>query len=105
MHRIATQVSKWFSQRLMNKEQKMSDDSSKVNKRCPKCSQYLPRDEFYRNAAQSDGLAPYCKACWRALCRARHAHLREGLSDKRRAQMDLVRHDYFHRIELPIQAY
>ena len=76
-----------------------------MDKWCPKCQQYLSRDEFYHNAAQSDGLAPYCKKCWSETCRKRHAHLREGLPDKRRAQMDLVRHDYFNRIERPIQAY
>jgi len=77
----------------------------KRDKWCPKCRQYLSNDEFYRNAAQSDGLAPYCKACWREFCRVQHARLREGLSDKRRVQMDLVRHEYFSRIERPIQAY
>src|SRR6476620_1741130 len=35
----------------------------------------------------------------------KHARLRAGISDKRRTQMDLVRHDYFHSIERPIQAY
>ena len=79
--------------------------SDELNKWCPQCQQYLPRDEFYRNAAQSDGLAPYCKVCWREFCRVRHARLRAGLPDKRHMQMDLVRHDYFHYIERPIQAY
>lgn len=68
----------------------------KVNKWCPKCQQYLSRDEFYSNAAQFDGLAPYCKPCWREFCRVQHARSRVGLPDKRRAQMDLVRHDYFN---------
>lgn len=57
--------------------------NDKMNKWCPKCQQYLPRDEFYLNAAQSDGLAPYCKACWREFCRVRHARL---MQDKHRAQ-------------------
>lgn len=77
----------------------------KMEKWCPKCQQYLSRDEFYRNSAQADGLAPYCKLCWSETCSKRHARLREGLSDKRRVQMDLVRHGYFKRIERPIQAY
>lgn len=77
----------------------------KTEKWCPQCQQYLPRDKFYRNAAQPDGLAPYCKTCWSEICSKRHARLRIGLPDKRRAQMDLVRHDYFSRIERPIQAY
>lgn len=79
--------------------------NDEMNKRCPQCQQYLPRDEFYRNATQSDGLAPYCKPCWREFCRVRHARLRAGLPDKRRTQMDQVRHDYFHCIEHPIQTY
>ncbi len=79
--------------------------NDEMNKWCPGCQQYLSRNLFYHNAAQSDGLAPYCKKCWSEICSKRHARLREGLPDKRRAQMDLVRHDYFHHIEHSIQAY
>jgi hypothetical protein len=75
------------------------------DKWCPGCQQYLPRSLFYHNASQFDGLAPYCKECWSEICRTRHARLRAGLPDKRRTQMDLVRHDYFHGFERPIQAY
>jgi hypothetical protein len=57
--------------------------SDELNKWCPQCQQYLPRDEFYRNAAQSGGLAPYCKKCWREFCRVRYARL---MQDKHRAQ-------------------
>jgi hypothetical protein len=60
--------------------------NDEMNKWCPKCQQYLSRDQFYRNVAQSDGLAPYCKPCWREFCRVRHARLREGMQDKRRGQ-------------------
>ncbi len=87
----------------LRKAENMQNDELK--KWCPQCQRYLRRDEFYRNAAQADRLAPYCKECWREFCRDRHARLREGLTDKRRAQMALVRHDYFNHIELPIQAY
>jgi hypothetical protein len=79
--------------------------NDEMNKWCPGCQQYLARNLFYRNAAQFDGLAPYCKKCWSEICSKRHARLREGLPDKRRAQMDLVHHDYFKCIERPIQAY
>jgi hypothetical protein len=57
--------------------------NDEMNKWCPQCQQYFPRDEFYRNAAQPDGLAPYCKPCWREFCRVRYARL---MQDKRRAQ-------------------
>lgn len=30
---------------------------------CPRCQQYLAHHFFYRNATQSSGLSPYCKAC------------------------------------------
>src|SRR5258708_21367574 len=60
--------------------------SDELNKWCPQCQQYLPRDEFYRNASQSDGLAPYCKPCWREFCRVRHARLHGGMQDKRCGQ-------------------
>jgi hypothetical protein len=76
-----------------------------MSKWCPGCQQYQSREFFYRNAAQSDGLAPYCKECWSEICRTRHARLRAGLPDRRRTQMELVRHNYFHRIESPMQAY
>src|SRR2546421_6685682 len=79
--------------------------NNETNKWCPGCQQYLSRNLFYRNSAQSDGLAPYCKKCWSEICSKRHARLRAGLPDKRRTQMDLVRHDYFHRIDHPVQAY
>ena len=54
-----------------------------MDKWCPRCQQSLPHDEFYRNAAQSDGLAPYCKSCWREFCQTRYARQRE---EKQRAQ-------------------
>lgn len=54
-----------------------------MDKWCPRCQQSLPHSEFYRNAAQSDGLAPYCKSCWREICQMRYARQRE---EKRRAQ-------------------
>lgn len=34
-----------------------------AGKWCPRCQQYLSRELFYRNKAQFDGLAPYCKVC------------------------------------------
>ena len=58
----------------------------KMDKWCPKCQQCFSQDEFYRNAAQSDGLAPCCKRCWRETCSNRDARLREGFPDKRRVQ-------------------
>lgn len=54
-----------------------------MNKWCPQCQQYLLRDEFYRNAAQSDGLSPYCKKCWREFSQARYARFMQG---KRQAE-------------------
>jgi hypothetical protein len=77
----------------------------KGDKWCPKCQQYLPNVEFYRNSAQFDGLAPYCKVCWSVHNREMNTKRRAGKPDKRRIQMSLVRHDYFHCIEKPMQAY
>lgn len=79
--------------------------NDETSKWCPKCQQYLPRDAFYRNAAQFDGLSPYCKVCWAAHNRKAHAKRRAGLPDKRRVQMEQVQHDYFQSIACPIQAY
>lgn len=74
-------------------------------KRCPHCQQVFPLENFYRQKAQPDGLAPYCRACWSADCRARHAKKRAGMVDKRRIQINQIRHNYFSHIERPIQAY
>jgi len=35
-------------------------------KRCCRCKEHLPLDEFYKNSAQHDGLHVYCKTCARA---------------------------------------
>jgi hypothetical protein len=77
----------------------------KTNKWCPKCLQYLPRDEFYRNAAQSDGLSPYCRVCWSVHNRECNTKRRAGKPNKNLLKMVTVRHDYFHYIQEPIQAY
>jgi hypothetical protein len=74
-------------------------------KRCPKCTQELPVSAFYTNRAAYDGLSPYCKPCWLAVTNARHTAKRAGLVDKRRIQMAQVHHDYFSRLDTPIQAY
>lgn len=76
-----------------------------MNKWCPQCQQYLSRDKFYRNATQSDGRAPYCIQCWSTHNREQNAKRRAGKPDKRFLKMGTVRHDYFHYIERPIQAY
>src|SRR5712691_7388124 len=58
----------------------------KANKWCPKCQQYLSRELFYRNAAQFDGLSPYCRVCWTIYNREAYAKGRAGMPDKRRIQ-------------------
>lgn len=72
---------------------------------CPACQQPVPRAKFYRNAAQPDGLAPYCRPCWSAHNKVQHARRRGDQPDRRRLQMIHVRHDYFAIITRPIQAY
>ncbi|HLZ61175.1 MAG TPA: hypothetical protein VKR06_29850 [Ktedonosporobacter sp.] len=52
------------------------------NKRCPKCQQYLPRERFYRNATQSDGLSSYCRECSSVLYLARQTRLRARTADE-----------------------
>ena len=34
-------------------------------KRCPRCDKHLPLDAFGRNKATRDGLAYYCRPCYR----------------------------------------
>ncbi len=34
-----------------------------MNKKCPRCKNYLPKDRFTRDARTSDHLSTYCKAC------------------------------------------
>lgn len=76
-------------------------------KHCPKCRNDFPRDtlHFYTQRIMPDGLTPYCQACWRELCRQRHAKKREGMVDKRRVLMQSVRHSYFASIDSHLQAY
>lgn len=77
----------------------------KTSKWCPKCQQNQPRDAFYRNAAQSDGLSPYCKVCWTIHNQEAHAKRRAGKPNKNLLKMASVRHEYFRCIEKPMQAY
>ncbi len=35
-------------------------------KACPSCGKTLPRGDFGRNAASTDGLQTYCRACYNA---------------------------------------
>lgn len=39
-------------------------------KRCPKCERALPEGEFTKASRNSDGLAPYCRACTKIVNRA-----------------------------------
>ncbi len=75
------------------------------SKRCPKCERVIPIGGFYRQRAQPDGFAPYCKSCWSQDNAARHARKRAGEVDKRRIQMMQVHHDYFSVITRHQQAY
>lgn len=72
---------------------------------CPRCQQYLAHNLFYRNATQSSGLSPYCKACWKIHNQECNTKRRAGKPDKRLLKMAEVRHDYFHQMEKPMQAY
>jgi hypothetical protein len=74
-------------------------------KYCPKCKLTLNVESFYKNSAQPDKLAPYCKRCWAEHNHAQHAKRRVGMVDKRRVKMETIRHDYFHVMERPLQAY
>ena len=42
-------------------------------KTCPKCSQMKPSSQFYKNRANSDGLASYCTVCQSAVAAASKA--------------------------------
>lgn len=77
----------------------------KTNKWCPKCSQYHPRDLFYRNMGWSDGLHPYCKPCLLAYQKAKREFKLEQSPGHYRWKRDQVRHDYFAQIDSPMKAY
>jgi hypothetical protein len=36
-----------------------------MQKRCPKCEETLPAEDFYRNIRATSGLSSYCKRCHR----------------------------------------
>jgi hypothetical protein len=40
-----------------------------IQKRCPKCEETLPAEDFYRNIRATSGLSTYCKRCHRELQR------------------------------------
>jgi len=61
-------------------------------KRCPKCRQYKPPEEFHRNKRLSDGLASYCKQCKNEDER----RIRNKRTNKERAQFNKRSRD-FHR--------
>lgn len=47
-----------------------------VSKRCSRCGEVKPLDDFHRRRSSRDGRQPYCKACIAARYRQRKA---EGL--------------------------
>ena len=54
-------------------------------KTCPKCSQVKPSSQFYKNRANSDGLASYCTVCQSAVAAASKA---KSKSTKVRCKQD-----------------
>lgn len=40
-------------------------------KRCARCQETKPLDDFYKNRTQSQGVQAYCKPCWKADIKAR----------------------------------
>jgi hypothetical protein len=45
-------------------------------KRCPRCGQVKPADQFYRRR-RGLRLSPYCRSCQRAAARAAHRRRRQ----------------------------
>jgi len=50
-------------------------------KRCPACERVLPRDQFHRDRAVTDGFAVHCKACRKTQATQRISLLRARPSD------------------------
>ena len=46
-------------------------------KRCPKCKSRKDENEFYKNAAQKDGLASWCRKCQREYERKQYRKVRK----------------------------
>jgi 5-methylcytosine-specific restriction endonuclease McrA len=63
----------------------LSEYDIAILKRCPKCKDILPRENFFRNRANFDGLNSYCKACYKSSFRAPKGGKRQDL--KKRLQI------------------
>lgn len=46
-------------------------------KHCNKCHRDVPIEDWYRNAANKDGLSCYCKPCWKEYSKAQYQRHRE----------------------------
>ena len=82
-------------------------------KYCPKCQQYKPLTEFYKNKRRADGLHCYCRTCFLAVAEAwRRAHPEKHrqyarTSAKRNPEMKRAcaqRYRERHRAELAAKA-
>lgn len=53
-------------------------------KRCSKCAEEKPHDQFYAQRARPDGLCPWCKACHSAHSKARYAEQHQKVVERQR---------------------
>src|SRR5205823_5961014 len=56
------------------------DNSSDGFKRCARCLEVKPTDEFHKTSATKDGLVIYCKPCRKERERVAHLRRKYGLS-------------------------
>jgi len=62
----------------MNRWSAMADERErKLHKRCNKCGDLKPLDEFHNNASRKDGKQAWCKPCNRAYSKATYYRNKE----------------------------
>jgi hypothetical protein len=75
-------------------------------KTCARCGASKPPRDFYVNRSWADGRHPYCKSCLLAYqSESRRKRLDAANPDRRRWSRPYVRHDYFAKVDDPVQAY
>jgi hypothetical protein len=70
-----------------------------TEKPCPRCDTVKPREQFYRNAANKDGLSGYCKVCQAEMDRAKPSRSNAA----RRARYNAERRERYGQREMGAQ--
>jgi hypothetical protein len=74
-------------------------------KACSRCKQTKSTSEFYRNMSWQDGYHPWCKSCLSEASRVQYERRCAKTPPKYRWHRNEVVHDFFADVMTPLQAY